>query len=111
MFGGCGGLGPHPSSGTRGTRICGCFVEEGPAARGAAGWALPCCGFGVGFAAGIHHGSELVEAVGGGEACGGELPEGLLDLLAGEAEDALDVVGEAGSTLPEDGAELQGFRA
>ena len=53
----------------------------------------------VAFAARVHHGAELVEAVGGGEAGGGELPEGMLGLLAGEAGDALEVVGEAGAAL------------
>ncbi len=87
------------------------FVEEGPAAGGAAGGAFAWGFGGGGFAAGIHHGAELVEAVGGGEAGGGELPEGVLGLLAGEVGDALDVVGEAGSALLEEGAELQGFGA
>ena len=64
---------------------------------------------GGGFAAGVHHDAELVEAVGGGEAGGGEFPEGLLGLRAGEVGDALDVVGEAGSALLEEGADLQGF--
>jgi len=53
----------------------------------------------------------LVEAVGSGEACGGELPEGVLGLLAGEVGDALDIVGEAGSALLEEGAELEGHGA
>ena len=66
---------------------------------------------GGGFAARVHHGAELVEAVGGGEASGGQLPERVLGLLAGEVEDALDVVGEAGSALLEEGAELEGFGA
>ena len=64
-----------------------------------------------GFAAGVHAGAELVEAVGGGEAGGGEFPEGVLGLLAGEVGDALDVVGEAGSALLEESAELQGVGA
>ena len=66
---------------------------------------------GGGFAAGVHHGAELVEAVGCGEAGGGEFPEGVLGLLRGEVGDALDVVGEAGSALLEEGAELEGFGA
>ena len=94
-----------------GTRICGGFVEEGPAAGGAAGGALAGGFGGGGFAAGIHAGAELVEAVGSGEACGGELPECVLGLVAGEVGDALDVVGEAGSALLEEGAELQGVGA
>ena len=52
---------------------------------------------------GSMHGAELVEAVGGGEAGGGELPERVLGLLAGEIGDALDVVGEAGAALLEEG--------
>ena len=66
-------------------------------------------GAGYVFAARVHHGAELVEAVGGGEAGGGEFPEGVLGLRAGERGDSLDVVGEAGSALLEEGADLQGF--
>ncbi len=47
------------------------FAEERPAAGGAAGGTLAGSLGSGGFAAGVHHGSELVEAVGGGEACGG----------------------------------------
>ena len=46
-------------------------VEEGPATGVGAGGAFACCGRGGGFAARVHHGAELVEAVGGCEACGG----------------------------------------
>ena len=63
----------------------------------------------MGLAAGVHHGAELVEAVGGGEAGGGELPEGLLGLLLGEGGDALEVVGEAGSAFGEEGADADGL--
>ena len=54
--------------------------------------------------------AELVEAVGGGQAGGGELPEGVLGLLFGEGGDALEVVGEAGSTLGEQGCGFGGLR-
>jgi hypothetical protein len=50
------------------------FGEKRPAAGGAAGWTLVGCFGGGGFAAGVHAGAELVEAIGCGEACGGELP-------------------------------------
>ncbi len=66
---------------------------------------------GGGLAAGIHQGAELVEAVGGGEAGGGELPEGVLGLLSGEGEVALEVGGEAGAALVEEGADAEGFGA
>ncbi len=92
-----------------GIRGCGGFEEEGPAAGGGACGAAG-CGFGSGcLAARIHQGAELVEAVGGGEAGGGELPEGVGGLLAGEAGEALEVGGEAGAALGEDGAEAEGF--
>jgi len=68
-------------------------------------------GKGGGFAAGVHAGAELIEAVGGGEPCGGQFPEGVLGLLAGEVGDALDVVGEAGSALLEQSAELESMGA
>ena len=97
--------------GTRICTICRGFIEEGPAAGGAAGGALVRCFGGVGFAAGVHAGAKLVEAVGGGEASGGEFPEGVLGLLAREVGDALDVVGEAGAALLEEGAELEGVGA
>jgi hypothetical protein len=57
------------------------FGEEAPAACGAAGGALA---GGVGrarFATWVHHGAELIEAVGGNETGGGEFPEGVLGLL------------------------------
>jgi hypothetical protein len=53
----------------------------------------------------------LIEAVGGGEAGGGQFPKGVLGLLAGEVGDALDVVGEAGAALLEETAELEGVGA
>ena len=87
------------------------FGEQRPAAGGAASGAFAGSFGGGGLAARIHHGAELVEAVGGGEAGGGELPEGVLRLLPGEAEDALNVVGEAGSALLEEGADLKGLGA
>ena len=87
------------------------FGEERPASGGAAGGALAGGFGGGGFAAGVHAGAELVEAVGCGEACGGEFPERVLGLLAGEVGDALDVVGEAGAALLEEGAELEGVGA
>ena len=87
------------------------FGEEAPTACGAAGGA-PAGSIGGGrFTAGVHHGTELVETVGGGEACGREFPESLLGLLLGEVEDALDIVGEAGAALLEESPELQGFGA
>ena len=87
------------------------FGKERPAAGGTAGGTLVGHFSDGGSAARVHADTELIEAVGGGEACGGELPEGVLGLLAGEVSDALDVVGEAGSTLLEEGAELQGMGA
>ena len=87
------------------------FGEERPAAGGAAGGRLPGFPMEAGFAAGVHHGTELVEAVGCCEASGGEFPEGVLGLGAGEVEDALDVIGEAGSALLKERADLQGFGA
>jgi len=87
------------------------FGEERPAACGASGGTLVGCFGDGGSATGVHAGTELIEAVGGGEACGGELPEGMLGLLAREIGDALDVVGEAGPALLEEGAELEGVGA
>jgi len=93
----------------------GVFSEEAPAAGGIAGGALAGgvgeCGLAPGGFPYIHDGAELVEAVGCGEAGGGELPEGVLSLLAGEGGEALEVGGEAGSALLQEGANLQGFRA
>ena len=51
----------------------------------------------------------MIEAVGGGQAGGGEFPESVGGLLAGEAGDALQVVGEAGAALGEQGADAEGF--
>ncbi len=90
------------------------FGEKRPASGGAAAGAvasfgargLAACGVSC-----IHAGTELVEAIGGGEAGGGELPESVLGLLAGETGDALNVVSEAGSALREELAELQGLGA
>ena len=78
--GGLGGLGRcggqlHRSNG--GVEL---LVEERPAAGGAADGALAGGFGGDGFAARVHESSELVEAVGGGQAGGGEFPEGLLGL-------------------------------
>jgi hypothetical protein len=87
------------------------FAEEGPTAGGAAGGA-PAGGLGgAGLAPRVHDGAKLVESVGCSESSGCELPEGVLGLLAGEVGDALDVVGEAGSTLLEERTEQQGFGA
>ena len=91
------------------------FAEEGPAAGGGAGggaFAEAYCGglgYGGGFAAGVHHGAELIEAVGGGEAGGSQLPEGGCGLELGEAAEALQVGGEGGAAFCEERAELLGF--
>ena len=77
----------------------GLFCEERPATGGAASVAFDGSGGSGGFAAWVHHGAELIEAVRRGETGGGEFPESLLGLGAGEVGDALDVVGEAGSAL------------
>ena len=70
-------------------RLCG--GQEGPAAGGGAGGGALAEGRGGGsggcrgLAAGVHHRAELVEAVGRGEAGGGEFPEGGGGLEFGEA--------------------------
>ena len=64
---------------------------------------------GGGFAARIHQCAELVEAVGSSQAGGGELPERVRRLLASEAGDALQVVGEAGSALLQQRADAECF--
>ena len=51
----------------------------------------------------------MVEAVGGGQAGGGELPEGGGGLELGEAGEALQVGGEGGALRGEQGAEGLGF--
>lgn len=78
------------------------LAKKGPAAGSVTRWSFT-MGFGSGgFAAWIHAGAELVEAVCGGKPCGSKLPKGVLSLLTGEVGDALDVVGEAGSALLEE---------
>ncbi len=89
-------------------------AEERPAAGGGPGGGAASCGggrwfYGGGLAFGVHQRAELVEAVGGGETRGGELPEGVLGLLLGEGEVALEVGGEAGSAAVELGADLDGL--
>ncbi len=85
-----------------------------PAAGGGAGSGSFAEGRGLrggGFATWVHHAAKLVEAVGGGEAGGGKLPECVLYLRAGEAEDALQVVREACPALAEDDADGEGVWA
>ena len=96
-------------------RRCG-VAEEGPAAGGGAGGGTlaEAGGGGLrgggGLAAGVHHGAELVEAVGGGEAGSGELPEsgGGVELV--EAGEALEVGGEGGAVGWRAGSGLPGLR-
>lgn len=109
-FGGVGG----GIFGVRGYGSIG--AEEGPATSGGSGGGAASGGGGGwfdggGLAFGIHESAELVEAIGGGEAGGGELPERVLGLLFGEGEVALEVGGEAGTAAVELGADLEGFGA
>jgi len=95
---------------------CGIGTEEGPAAGRGAGGGSASCGTrgrfdGGGFAFGVHERAKLVEAVGGGEAGDGELPEGVLGLLFGEGEVALEVGGEDGSAAVQFGTDADGFGA
>ena len=90
-------------------------VEQRPTAGGGAGLAFSgsLCGsrFAAKIAPRIHQHAELVEAVGGGEAGGGELPERVGGLWPGEAGDALQVVGEAGSALLQESAQAKSVGA
>ena len=87
-------------------------AEQRPAAGGGAGGgAFAQAGGGGlrdgdGFAARVHHGAELVEAVGGGEAGGGEFPERGGGLQLGEAAEALEVGDEGCAAV---GEERRGF--
>ena len=87
------------------------FGKKGPTAGSCAGWATIWSFCGGGFAARVHAGTELVEAIGRRQAGCGEFPERVLGLEAGEVGDTLEVVGEAGSPLLEEGAELECVRA
>jgi len=81
--------------------------EKRPAASGVACGTLAWGIEGGGTAAGIHAGAELIESVSRGETGGGELPESVLGLLAGQTRYTLEIVREAGSALLEEGPQLE----
>lgn len=85
------------------------FREERPASGRAAN--IPLTGS-IGSSrssARVHHDAKLVEAVGSRKTGSGQLPERMLCLWPREIEDALDIVGETGSSLLEQCANLKGF--
>ena len=105
----CAGGGALRGELSRWHRGRGLFAKEGPAAGGGAGRS-PAGGIGgLRLAARVHHGAELVEPVGCGESSGGQLPQGVLSLLPGQSGYTLEVIGEAGSAVGEQGTNLQGF--
>lgn len=78
--------------------------EESPAAGGGLG----ARGLAAETAAGIDEGAEAVEAVGGDEAGGNQLPESAVDFFGGRGEKADEIGGEHGSAIREAGAKAVG---